>query len=144
MTLKSPDIPYLKHLILELPKELPLGMAKEFPFSNYVPKKHDEGIGAAISKSIKDAFGWDAPIQSVRIGETGEKHTSGAQDTASATQAERCALHHTRVPYLLDGVDGKKLLSGGLLHTLPRGQVCRRKGGQSSESSRKDSKYHGE
>ena len=64
MTLEPPDIPYLKHLILELPKELPLGTAKEFPFSNYVPKKHDEGIGAAISKSVKDAFGWDAPIQS--------------------------------------------------------------------------------
>ena len=39
----------------------------------------------------------------VRIGETGEKRTSGARDTASATQAERCALHHTRVLYLLDG-----------------------------------------
>jgi len=37
MTLEPPDIPYLKHLIviLELPKELPLGTAKEFPFSNY-------------------------------------------------------------------------------------------------------------
>ena len=38
----------------------------------------------------------------VRIGETGEKRTSGAQDAASATQVERCALHHTRVPYLSD------------------------------------------
>ena len=39
----------------------------------------------------------------VRIGETGEKRTSGARDAASATQAEHCALHHTRVPYLSDG-----------------------------------------
>ena len=40
---------------------------------------------------------------SVRMGETGEKCTSGAWDAASATQAERCALHHTCVPYLSDG-----------------------------------------
>ena len=39
----------------------------------------------------------------VRICKTGEKHTSGAWDAASATQVECCALHPTRVPYLLDG-----------------------------------------
>ena len=38
------------------------------------------------------------------LGETGEKHTSRARDAASATQAECCALHHTCVPYLSDGV----------------------------------------
>ena len=39
----------------------------------------------------------------VRVHETGEKRTSGAQDTASATQAEHCALHHMRVLYLSNG-----------------------------------------
>jgi hypothetical protein len=63
MTLNPPDVPYLKHLLLGLPKELPLGTARKFPFSNYVLQKHDEGVGAAISKSVKDAFGWDAPTQ---------------------------------------------------------------------------------
>ena len=44
--------------------------------------------------------GFDADV---RICETGGKRTSGAQDTASATQAERCALHHMCVLYLSDG-----------------------------------------
>ena len=39
----------------------------------------------------------------VRMGETREKRTSGAQDAASVTQAERCALHHMHVLYLSDG-----------------------------------------
>ena len=39
----------------------------------------------------------------VRMGETGGKRASGARDAASATQVERCALHHTCVPYLSDG-----------------------------------------
>jgi hypothetical protein len=55
MTLDPPDIPYLKHLLLGLPKELPLRTARKFPFSNYILQKHDEGVGATISKSIKDA-----------------------------------------------------------------------------------------
>ena len=40
---------------------------------------------------------------SVRIDETRGRCTSGARDAASATQAERCALHHMRVLYLSDG-----------------------------------------
>ena len=37
------------------------------------------------------------------MGETREKRTSGAWDVASATQAERCALHHMCVLYLSNG-----------------------------------------
>ena len=33
----------------------------------------------------------------------GKSILAGARDLASATQVERCALHHTRVPYLSDG-----------------------------------------
>ena len=32
------------------------------------------------------------------LGQTGEGRTSGARDVASATQAERCALHHHACP----------------------------------------------
>ena len=32
------------------------------------------------------------------LGQTGEGRTSGARDAASATQAERCALHHHACP----------------------------------------------
>ena len=52
-------------------------------------------VGQSVGPDSFNVSGW---------GETGEKRTSGARDTASATQAEHCALHHTRVLYLSDGV----------------------------------------
>ena len=59
------------------------------------------GLGVGMMRGVQTSLGL---CSTVRIGETGEKRTSGARDAASATQAECCALHHMRVPYLSDGV----------------------------------------
>ena len=50
-----------------------------------------------VDLQIKD-LGYLVFWFTVRMGETGEGRTSGARDVASATQAERCALHHHACP----------------------------------------------
>lgn len=60
----------LKHLLDNLPPQLPLGSSDEYPLE--VPLKdlekprvkeiHEaEGLPAAVSKCLKDIFGWDSP-----------------------------------------------------------------------------------
>lgn len=61
---RTPDIHYLKSLLLGLPKSLEAGTPHAYPFAPYTLPKHSEGISAAISKSIKNAFGWDSPASS--------------------------------------------------------------------------------
>lgn len=54
------DVAYLKLLLSELPPELPLGSAGEYPFANFSPdpERLDEGLSPAVSAVFKTVFGW--------------------------------------------------------------------------------------